>query len=357
MLQTILKAYSLQPENFEIESFGSGLINHTWKATGANDAYIIQRINKQVFKEPEIIANNLQKLDEHFKATAPGYLFAAPLQAADGSFLVRVDGDYYRLFPFIKNSHTVDFLSAADQAYEAAKQFGRFTRLLGNFNLSGLGYPLQDFHNLELRLKQFNDALAHAAADRKQTAASEITRIQELSDISLTYEKIVRDASIPLRVIHHDTKINNILFDEGEKGLCVIDLDTVMPGYFISDVGDMMRTYLAAANEEEKDLDKIVIRDSFFAAIYAGYMEEMGGALTAKEKELFIYAGKFLIYMQAIRFLADYLNGDIYYTTSYPEHNLVRTQNQLRLLEHYLSHEATFKTIIAQFEKQVATQS
>jgi len=353
MLHTILEAYSLQPDLFKIESFGSGLINHTWKATGPNDEYIIQRINKQVFKEPGIIANNLQKLDEHFRASTPGYLFAAPLQATDGSFLVRIDGDYYRLFPFIKNSHTVDFLSAADQAYEAAKQFGRFTRLLGNFNLSGLGYPLRDFHNLELRLHQFNDALANADTTRKQTAAAEISRTQELSDISLTYEKIVRDASIPLRVIHHDTKINNILFDDEEKGLCVIDLDTVMPGYFISDVGDMMRTYLAAANEEEKDLDKIIIRDSFFAAIYAGYMEEMGGVITAREKELFIYAGKFMIYMQTLRFLADYLNGDIYYTTSYPEHNLVRARNQLRLLEHYLEHEANFKNIIAQFEKQV----
>jgi hypothetical protein len=119
----------------------------------------------------------------------------------------------------------------------------------------------------------------------------------------------------------------------------------------------MMRTYLAVANEEEKDLDKIIIRDSFFAAIYAGYMEEMGGVLTAREKELFIYSGKFMIYMQAVRFLADYLNGDIYYTTSYFEHNLVRTQNQLRLLEHYLAQEATFKNIIAQFEKQVVTQN
>ncbi|MDO3644733.1 phosphotransferase enzyme family protein [Mucilaginibacter sp. L3T2-6] len=357
MLHTILKAYSLKPENFKIESFGSGLINHTWKATGPENSYIIQRINKQVFKEPEIIANNLQKLDEYIKATAAGYLFAAPLPAEDGSFLVRIDGDYYRLFPFIKNSHTVDFLSAPEQAYEAAKQFGRFTRLLGNFNLSGLGYPLRDFHNLELRLKQFNDALTHAGADRKKNAAAEIAHIQQLSDISLTYEKIVRDASIPLRVIHHDTKINNILFDEDEKGLCVIDLDTVMPGYFISDVGDMMRTYLAEANEEEKDLDKIIIRDDFFAAIYAGYMEEMGSVLSSREKELFIYAGKFMIYMQAVRFLADYLNGDIYYTTNYPEHNLVRARNQLRLLEHYLAHEAAFKSMIAQFQKQVAGQN
>jgi hypothetical protein len=257
------------------------------------------------------------------------------------------------LFPFIENSHTVDFLTASSQAYEAAKQFGRFTRRLNKFDLSTLSYPLKDFHSLSLRLQQFNEALVNAGNERKTAAATEIAHVLRLADISLEYEKIIHNESIPLRVIHHDTKINNVLFDDEGNGLCVIDLDTVMPGYFISDVGDMMRTYLAEANEEEQDLDKIKIRDSFFAAIYAGYMEQMSIVLTVNEKHLFIYAGRFMIYMQAVRFLTDYLNRDVYYTASYPGHNLRRAQNQLRLLDDYMAHEAAFKNIIIQFDKVI----
>jgi Ser/Thr protein kinase RdoA (MazF antagonist) len=346
MLQAILEAYGLQPEQYRTEPFGSGLINHTWKVTGEKDIYIIQRINTQVFKEPAVIAENLHQLDNYLKAIAPAYLFVAPMQATDGRLMIIDGDDYYRMFPFIQGSHTVNSLSAESQAYEAARQFGKFTRLLSGYDLSALGYPLRDFHNLELRLQQFNKALYHSEKQRKADAMPQILRVLELADIASEYEKIAHDNIIPLRVIHHDTKINNVLFDMDDKGLCVIDLDTVMPGYFISDVGDMMRTYLAEASEEETDLDKIHVRASFFEAIYNGYMEEMGDVLTENEKALFIYSGKFIIYMQAIRFLADYLNGDVYYPIKYPEHNLVRAKNQLRLLEDYLAHETLFEDII-----------
>ncbi len=346
MLQAILGSYGLQPDQFNIEPFGSGLINHTWKVTGEKDIYILQQINKQVFKNPEVIANNLHSLDNYLKATAPGYLFVAPLSAKDGRLMIQKNDDYYRLSPFVKGSHTVNSLSTESQAYEAAKQFGKFTRLLNNYNLSNLGYPLQNFHNLELRLQQFNKSLYHADKELKANAMPEIIRVLELADISSAYEKIIHENDIPLRVIHHDTKINNVLFDKESKGLCVIDLDTVMPGYFISDVGDMMRTYLAEASEEETDMGKINVRASFFEAIYKGYMEQMNSVLTENEKALFIYAGKFMIYMQAIRFLADYLNGDVYYPTRYPGHNLIRAQNQLRLLGDYLAHESVFEAII-----------
>jgi Ser/Thr protein kinase RdoA (MazF antagonist) len=348
MLQTLLEAYDLQPQHLKIEPFGSGLINHTWMVTGEKGAYILQRINKQVFKDPGIIADNLHRLDSYLKTNAPSYLFVAPLQAKDGRLMVSEGNDDYRLFPFIEGSHSVNSLQTAGEAYEAAKQFGLFSRLLKDYDLSSLGYPLKDFHNLSLRLQQFNKALANASGERKLNAKAEIDKVLELTDIASAYENIVNNKTIPLRVIHHDTKINNVLFDKENKGLCVIDLDTVMPGYFISDVGDMMRTYLSEANEEETDLDKVSVREDVFAAIYKGYMEEMGDVLTEKEKELFIYSGKFLIYMQAIRFLADYLNGDTYYPTRYPEHNLVRTRNQLRLLGEYMGHENTFKTIMDQ---------
>ena len=150
----------------------------------------------------------------------------------------------------------------------------------------------------------------------------------------------MHNPSFKLRVTHHDTKISNVLFNQEDKGLCVIDLDTVMPGYFISDVGDMIRTYLSPANEEEKDFSKIEIREEYFSAIWKGYMSEMNDELSTEEKNHFIYAGKFMIYMQAIRFLTDHLNNDIYYGAKYPGHNLVRAGNQAVLLQRLLEKEA-----------------
>jgi Ser/Thr protein kinase RdoA (MazF antagonist) len=337
MFNNILSSFGINADDSAIVPFGSGLINGTWKVSVGDDAYILQHINTNIFKSPQAIADNLVSLQTYLAQTAPGYIFAAPLPTLNGDYLVIDDNQYYRLLPFIKNSHTVDVVSEPAQAFEAAKQFGKFSRLLNDFDANSLQYTLPDFHNLTLRVDQFKSALKNAAADRIEKAADEIKEIEKHEAIADTYRQLVDKKEIPLRVIHHDTKINNVLFDADNKGLCVIDLDTVMPGYFISDVGDMMRTYLSPANEEEKDLDKVFIREDNFAAIYKGYMAEMGDALTSAEKNLFFYSGKFMIYMQAVRFLADFLNGDIYYHTTYPGQNLVRAQNQLSLLNKYIA--------------------
>jgi Ser/Thr protein kinase RdoA (MazF antagonist) len=348
MLQNIISAYGLDPAEYDIAAFGSGLINHTWKLSGMENAYILQRINKSVFKSPQAIADNLVLLEKHLKDTAPGYLFAAPLPTTDAQYLVEADNEFYRLSPFIKNSHTINAIEKPEQAYEAARQFGRFSRLLDSFDASQLHYTLPNFHNLSLRFEQFQTALLHAAPDCLSEVSWEVQAVQNNVDIVITYRKLVSEKQIPLRVVHHDTKINNVLFDGDDKGMCVIDLDTVMPGFYLSDTGDMMRTYLSPANEEEQDLDKIQITTENFAAIYRGYMEEMGKVLTPMEKSLFIYSGKLMIYMQAVRFLTDFLNGDTYYQTKYPGHNLKRAQNQLTLLDRYTQLANTFKELIAQ---------
>jgi Ser/Thr protein kinase RdoA (MazF antagonist) len=342
MFINVLSAFGIDADRSAVVPFGSGLINGTWKLSVGDDDYILQRINTNIFKSPQAIADNLVRLQKYLAQTAPNYIFAAPLPALNGEYLIFEDSQYYRLLPFIKNSHTVDEVSAPSQAYEAAKQFGKFSRLLNDFDADSLKYTLPDFHNLSLRVDQFKSALKNAAADRLDKAAVEIKEIEKYEDIADVYRRIVANKEIPLRVIHHDTKINNVLFNADDKGLGVIDLDTVMPGYFISDVGDMMRTYLSPANEEEKDLDKVYILEDNFAAIYKGYMAEMGEVLTSAEKDLFFYSGKFMIYMQAVRFLADYLNGDVYYHTTYPGQNLVRAQNQLSLLNKYVAAELKF---------------
>jgi Ser/Thr protein kinase RdoA (MazF antagonist) len=343
MLTNVLNAFGLNADDCTVAAFGSGLINHTWKVSTGEDTYILQRINTDIFKSPQDIAGNLVNLQNYLQATTFGYLFAAPLPALDGNFLVVDDSHYYRLLPFIKNSHTVDVVTQSEQAYEAAKQFGKFSHLLNDFDAATLKYTLPDFHNLSLRIAQFKSALKTADKERLTKAATEIKQVEEHEKIAHTYNKLVSKGQVPLRVIHHDTKINNVLFDADDKGLCVIDLDTVMPGYFISDVGDMMRTYLSPANEEEQDLDKVYIRQENIKAIYKGYMEEMGSVLTNAEKDLFFYAGEFMIYMQAVRFLTDYLNGDVYYHTTYSGQNLVRAQNQLSLLEKYIEAKDALK--------------
>ena len=187
------------------------------------------------------------------------------------------------------------------------------------------------FHNLTLRYEQFENAMVSGNAERINIAKELISFIVLQHHIVAEFERII--PTFKTRCIHHDTKISNVLFDGDNNGLCVIDLDTLMPGFFISDVGDMMRTYLCPVSEEERDFSKIVIRPAFYDAIKAGYMDEMGEELTADEKRYFLFAGKFMIYMQAIRFLTDYINDDVYYGEKYKDHNFFRAGNQITLLQ------------------------
>ena len=252
---------------------------------------------------------------------------------------------YFRMFPFIRHSHTIDTVNNASQAYEAAREFGLFTRLLAGFPVEKLKTTIPDFHNLTLRYEQFNHALSHGNASRIDEAGNSIEFIRAHDNIVGQFGKITDNPNFKTRVTHHDTKISNVLFDKDDKGLCVIDLDTVMPGYFISDVGDMMRTYLSPVSEEEKDFTKIEVRSEFFSAIVMGYSSEMKDELTGDEKQCFVYAGKFMIYMQAIRFITDHINNDVYYGSRYPGHNLIRGKNQLVLLEKLLEKEPLLNKI------------
>ena len=331
-MKEILFQYGLTEENFQVIPFGSGLINATWKVSDkqGNPKYILQKINQQIFKQPDDIAFNIRLIDNYLKDHFPDYLFVSPVVTVAGNELVKSDDDYYRLFSFITNSNTIDVVVKPQQAYEAARQFGKFTKLLSGFDIPKLKITLPDFHNLALRYQQFENALETGNPERIVQSKDLITTIKQNKGIADEYE-ICKEKFI-IRVTHHDTKISNVLFDENGSGLCVIDLDTVMPGYFISDVGDMMRTYLCPVSEEEKDFSKIIIRKEFYDAIVNGYLSEMGAELTEVEKLHFHFAGEFMIYMQAIRFLTDYINDDCYYGAKYKGHNLVRAGNQITLL-------------------------
>jgi Ser/Thr protein kinase RdoA (MazF antagonist) len=333
MIKAILKTYAI-PDIASAEPIASGLINRTWKITSGSDQYILQRINDHVFKKPSQLAENIKMIDEYLAEHFPGYLFASPLinTNKDGIVYVKDEG-YFRLFPFVKGSHTISVVETPQQAFQAALQFGKFTQLLAGFDSSRLYTTIPDFHNLTLRYKQFDEAIATGNKTRIKQSATYINEIRKHTHILNSFEKIQKSRWVKKRVTHHDTKISNVLFDDQGMGICVIDLDTVMPGYFISDVGDMMRTYLSPASEEEKDFTKIEVREDFFRAIVQGYLSNMKDELTEEERGLILYAGQFLIYMQAIRFLADYCNNDSYYGANYEEHNFVRAGNQLALLK------------------------
>ncbi|SEN40226.1 Phosphotransferase enzyme family protein [Mucilaginibacter gossypiicola] len=353
MLDDILINFGLNVSDYNILPFGSGLINHTYKISGVHQSFILQQINNSVFKHPAYIDNNLALIKQYLDETNPDYLFVAPLKSITGESVIYSDDKFYRLFPFIEGSHTVNFLQDTREAYSAAVQFGRFTRLLNLFDITKLKYTLPDFHNLKLRFLQFEQALKTAEPQKLERAAKEVKAAHDHIGILHTYNQFTVNGEIPLRVIHHDTKINNVLFDDAQNALCLVDLDTVMPGYYLSDVGDMMRTYLSPANEEEQDLDKIVIRTDFFRAIYKGYMSEIGTILTENEKKYFIFSGKMMIYMQGLRFLTDFLNNDIYYGAQYDGHNLLRAKNQFRLLEGYIKAEPLFNDIITDVNKEL----
>lgn len=347
MLQQISEAYGMQEAAHSITPVGSGLIHKTWKVSDGDEIFILQQINQKVFHDPYAIAENIEMVASYLKEQHPDYFFVAPIptKTKDQLFFNKAEG-YYRLFPFVKGSHSIDSVSTLEQAYEAAKQFGRFTGLLAGFNTENLKITIPDFHNLTFRYRQFLKALESGDEKRKEHASQLIKELISYESIVTAYEQIKRSPDFHLRVTHHDTKISNVLFNDQNLALCVIDLDTMMPGYFFSDVGDMMRTYLSPANEEETDFSLIHIREKYFRAIVTGYLQEMNGHLTPVEKNHFVYAGKFIIYMQALRFLTDYLNNDVYYGAKYELHNYNRAMNQQYLLKELINKKAALEKIV-----------
>ena len=343
MLRTILAAYGLHENQCEIIPFGTGLINNTWKITSGAREYILQRINQNVFNIPDDVADNLRSIGRYLNIHFPDYAFVLPIATQSNNDMVYEMGGYYRLMPFIKNSKTYVVASSPQIAREAAQQFGRFTKTLAGFDAGSLKFTIPHFHDLILRYKLFEDSLKNGNPERIRQCGPEIAFIRNNKAIVTEYEKIVADPNFKKRVTHHDTKISNVLFNEHNKGICVIDLDTTMSGYFISDVGDMMRTYLCPYSEEENEFSRLSVREEYFSAIAEGYLEEMSDELTSSEVDHFVYSGEFMIYMQAVRFLADHFNNDIYYSIKYEGHNLIRAKNQIELLRCYQEKSPIFK--------------
>lgn len=332
-MKEILEAFGL-PSSLSISRIQTGYINHTYKVVGER-SYILQRINKNVFTKPEEIARNLRLAANYLAQHHPEYLFLSGVKTRTGEEMV-YDGEGFpwRLFPFIANTITIDKVETEKEAFNAAKGFARLTKNLAGCDLSGFKPTIERFHDLSWRYKQFEDALAQANDDRKNESAEAIEACQYFSFLVKEYESLISSGSLTTRILHNDTKINNILFDATTReAVCVIDLDTLMPGYFIYDLGDMIRTFVSPVDEEEKDLSKVVVRKDIYDALIKGYWSEMGELLSEGEKKAIPFSGMMMTYIMALRMLADFLNGDVYYQTTYPKQNLIRARNQIHLLK------------------------
>jgi Ser/Thr protein kinase RdoA (MazF antagonist) len=336
MYQSILHTFNIH-ESYTIEKISVGLINETYKLTTIYDeSYILQKINDAIFKNPFAIEENIRVIADFFSTHYPDYLFTTPITLLNGKQLLHVENiGYFRLFHFVENSISYNVISTAEQAFKAAAQFGKFTKLLSNIDIDRIQKTLPDFHNLQLRFTQFKACLQNGNTERITETKTEIEFLLAQKNIVESYNSIIINPNFKLRVTHHDTKISNVLFNKNNDALCVIDLDTVMPGYFISDAGDMMRTYICPVSEEENDFSKIEIRKDFYDAIIKGYLSEIQEELTFEEKKYFHYAGEFAIYMQALRFLTDYINNDVYYGANYEKQNFNRAKNQIVLLQKF----------------------
>ncbi|MDH4058127.1 MAG: aminoglycoside phosphotransferase family protein [Cyclobacteriaceae bacterium] len=332
--QSVLQAFGFSA-SCTIQSIGSGHIHKTLRVEESKKSFILQCVNHFVFNEPEVISRNIQHAGGYLNKHYPEYLFLSMLKTTKGfDMAVDEEGYSWRAFPFIENTKTFDEVSKPEQAFEAAKGFARLTKNLSGCDPSVFTPTIDRFHDLGWRYEQFEASLKNALVDRLDQAQIEIATCNHFFFLVDQYKNLISSGNLILRITHNDTKINNILFDNNTgKAVCVIDLDTLMPGFFIYDLGDMVRTFVSPVSEEETDLTEVVFREEMYTALLDGYLQEMGGFLSVKEKLAIPFAGPMMTYIMALRFLADFLIGDVYYTTSYKGQNLNRAKNQLKLLE------------------------
>lgn len=353
-LGAVARHFQIAGEFAAAVPYGSGHINDTYCAVfhhaGAPVRIILQRINHVVFTQPSALMRNIQRITTHLAQqlacvpdAARRVLTLIPTQ--DGSaWHVDDEQNYWRAYRFIPDAHTSDVVASPEQAFQAARAFGRFQQLLSTLPAPRLHETIVGFHNTPQRFATLQQAIAADVVNRATQAKPEIDFV--LSRQSLT--RLLLDADLPERVIHNDTKINNVLLDDASgEGICVIDLDTVMPGLAPYDFGDMVRTMTTPAPEDEQDLGKVSLHFPLFEAILRGYLAEAGKFLTPSEKSHLVAAGKLITFEQGIRFLTDFLSGDTYYKVQHPSHNLDRCRTQFKLMKSIESSQDKMERLVA----------
>jgi len=332
--------FKIRGEFSGAEPYGNGHINDTYRAVfieaGVPVHYVLQRINHNVFKNPVALMENIQRVTSHLASQVAGEPDSARrtltlIPARDGKvWHLDAEAGYWRAYNFIEGARTYDAVESTNQAFQAASAFGRFQKLLAGLPAPRLNDTIPDFHNTPKRFETLEQAIAADAAGRAILARPEI----EFALAHRSITGVLLNANLPERVTHNDTKLNNVMIDDATGvGICVIDLDTVMPGLALYDFGDMVRTTTSPAPEDEQDLSKVTMQFPMFEALVRGYLAEAGGFLTQEEKKFLAFSGKVITFEIGIRFLADYLAGDKYFKVHREGHNLDRCRTQFKLVE------------------------
>lgn len=326
----------------KLDTHAGGHINDSYRLENIDNKYpdyLLQRVNHNVFKDVPLLMNNMVLVTDHVAAkvrkTHPDEVERRSLTIVptrDGlSYFKDPDGNFWRVLRFIEDHLVFESTTDSDIAYQGALTFGAFTTMLNDLPADKVGTVIPDFHNMNWRLTQLKESIRKDAAGRLKAVKEEIAYVESRADMMLTIHKLGESGAIPMRVTHNDTKISNVLFDTDRKGLCVIDLDTIQPGWVTSDFGDGIRTLTNTGEEDDENLDRVSMDLELYEAFAAGFLDSTREILLDAEKEALVYAGLLFPYMQAVRFLIDYLDGDTYYKVKHPEHNLVRTLAQLKL--------------------------
>jgi len=337
------------PGEITVEVVGGGLINYSYKVNcQLKPDFLLQQINKNVFPHPKDVQENYILISNYAEFEFTGLRLPSPKYCGKMTTLfVDSNENYWRAFEFIENKKSITNEKKTRKEKVTAKELEEFIDAFDGFNVANLKEVIPGFHDLSLRYGQFEDAMKGELYERIAKALPIIQELKKREKYKHFYEILIRSDEFPKRVMHHDAKIANVLFNNKTGTvICPVDFDTVMPGYFFSDLGDMIRSMVCSEDENSVNFENINIRREFYDAILSGYLDIMENQLTTSEKKYIHYSGLLAIYMQALRFLTDYLNGDIYYRVNYPEHNFDRAINQVTLLqklETFLSNHYNFK--------------
>lgn len=338
-LKGIVEKFNVEGTIASIRPLGNGLINDTYLVVtaGENDDYVLQRINNSIFQDVDLLQHNVEAVTNHIRKKLAeageddiNRKVLRFVETGEGkTYYMDGAGRYWRVSVFIPRAKTFEAVTP-EYSYYAGKAFGNFEAMLVDLPET-LGETIPDFHNMELRMRQLRDAVAQDAKGRLSEVRDIVDELESHAHEMCKAERMGREGKLPKRVCHCDTKVNNMMFDEEGRVLCVIDLDTVMPSFVFSDYGDFLRTGANFVAEDDPEIGKVGFREDIFESFTKGYLESAKSFLTPVETENLPYAVALFPYMQCVRFLTDYINGDTYYKIKYPEHNLVRTRNQLAL--------------------------
>lgn len=337
------------------EPYGSGHIHDTFRIEASGvDNYILQRLNNKIFKNIQQLQHNIERVTVHLRnklKQVPGSDIKREclrlVPAKDGkTWVMDASGNFWRMYIFIKDHRSYNIVDSPDKAFEGGKAIGRFQAMLADMPGEPLFETIPFFHDIEKRLDTFNLTVNRDPAGRARLVPEEIRQVLDRAEKMKIILNLGREGKIPLRITHNDTKFNNILLDYNDKALCVIDLDTVMPGYVHYDFGDAIRTATNTASEDEKDLSKVMMNINLFKAYAEGYLSETAGTLNDVEKEYLAFAPGLITYTIAVRFLTDYIDGDNYFKIHHEQHNLQRAKAQLKLVRSMEEQYDAMKEII-----------